>query len=151
MRARYHVVASAGVSLGFQAMSHSWPASLGCFLSGVLIDTDHYLEYCVTQKKFPFQYKDLVEFCCYNKEGKLYLVFHAYEYLFIFWGLIYLFDLGVIWLGIAIGLTTHIMFDQFTNPTKPLFYFLTYRFKNHFEKNKLLTEKYFQQAHEEAR
>ena len=54
MRARYHVIASAGISLGFQAATHSWPAALGCFLSGILIDTDHYLEYCLFRKKFPF-------------------------------------------------------------------------------------------------
>ena len=80
MRARYHVIASAGISLGFQVAAHSWPATLGCFLSGVLIDIDHYLEYCIMHKKFPFRYKDLLQFCLNHQEKKLFLFFHAYEY-----------------------------------------------------------------------
>ena len=144
MRARNHVIVSAGVSLGLQMTLHSWPATLGCFFSGFLIDIDHYLEYYLLRKKFPYRYKDLVDFCCYNNEGKVYLIFHAYEYLFILWFSIYFFHLGLLWLGFAIGLTTHLIFDQFTNPIKPLFYFLTFRIKNQFEKTKTLSEAYFQ-------
>jgi hypothetical protein len=142
MRARYHVIASAGISLGFQAAMHSWPATLGCFLSGILIDVDHYLEYYIVRKEFPFQYKDLVKFCMENKQKKLYLVFHAYEYLILLWFSIFFFSLGKIWIGIAVGLTTHLIFDQFTNPIKPLFYFLTFRIKNKFETIKMTSEEY---------
>lgn len=144
MKPSYHIVASAGISLGFQVQMHSWPATISCFLSGVLIDTDHYLEYYIFRKKFPFRYKDLVEFCWDSKVDKQYLFFHAYEYLFILWFLISFFYLGKIWIGIAIGLTTHILFDQFTNPIKPFFYFLTYRIKYGFEKTKILPKEYFQ-------
>ena len=143
MKPTYHVITSAGIALGVQAATHSWPAALGCFLSGVLIDTDHYLEYWVIRKKFPFHYKDLAEFCFDKKVGKQYLLFHAYEYLFVLWFLIYLFSLGKVWIGIAIGLTTHILFDQWTNPIQPLFYFLTFRVQNEFDKTKILSEKYF--------
>lgn len=62
---------------------HSWPATLGCFLSGVLIDTDHYLDYYLLHKKFPYRYKDLVNFCFDKRVKKNYLFFHAYEYLFV--------------------------------------------------------------------
>ena len=61
-----------------------------------------------------------------------------------FWLLIYSFDLGIIWKGMAIGLTTHLLLDQFTNPIKPLFYFLTFRIMNKFEKSKIMSEKYFE-------
>ncbi len=142
MRARYHVVASAVVAVGFQSAVNSWPAALGCFLSGVLIDLDHYLEYCILRGKFPFRYKELVEFCLYGKDNKVYLLFHAYEFIVILWAGIYFFHLGSIWIGIALGLTVHMIFDQFTNPIRPLFYFLTFRFAQKFEKSKLLTEAY---------
>ena len=143
MRAPYHIAASAGISLGYQAAVHSWPATLSCFLSGILIDTDHYLEYWATIKKFPFHYQDLINFFYDTKQTKNYLIFHAYEYLIILWGSIAYFHLGNVWIGLAIGLTAHILFDQFTNPGKPLFYFLTYRILNQFEKSKILTDKYF--------
>jgi hypothetical protein len=147
MRTSYHIAASAGISLGLQAAMHSWPATLGCFLSGVLIDTDHYLDYCLIRKKFPFRYDDLKKFCFDHKEKKQYLIFHAYEYLFVFWLLIYLLSPGKIWIGITVGLTTHLIFDQFTNPIQPLFYFLTFRIKNRFEKTKTLSKEYFQRGH----
>jgi hypothetical protein len=144
MRAAYHVAASAGVSLGLQAAVHSWPATLGCFLSGVLIDIDHYLEYYLIRKKFPYRYKDLVDFCNYDRGDKVYLYFHAYEYLIVLWLSIYFFHLGLIWTGMTLGLTVHLMLDQFTNPIKPLFYFLTFRIINQFERTKTLSEAYFQ-------
>ncbi|MCB9757085.1 MAG: hypothetical protein H6753_01520 [Candidatus Omnitrophica bacterium] len=143
MKASYHIVVSAGVALGLQAMLHSWPASLGCFVSGVLIDLDHYLEYYISKRRIPFRYKDLLDFCTSHKDKKLYLFFHGYEYLFILWILIYVFYLNNIFIGIALGLTIHLICDQFTNPTKPLFYFITYRLKNQFIKTNILSERYF--------
>ena len=110
MRARYHIAASTGISIGFQAAMHSWPATLGCFLSGILIDIDHYLEYCIFNKKFPYRYQDLIDFCLYHKQDKVYLFLHAYEYLLILWLLIYFLGLGVVWIGIAVGLTTQSYF-----------------------------------------
>ncbi len=144
MKASYHVAVSAGVSLGFQAIFQSWPATLGCFLSGVLIDLDHYLEYYIFKKSFPYKYKHLLRFCYYGKDSKIYLIFHGYEYLMILWIVISFFHLSLLPIGIAVGLTVHIFFDQFTNPVKPLFYFLTFRIYHHFEKTKILTKEYFE-------
>jgi membrane-bound metal-dependent hydrolase YbcI (DUF457 family) len=79
-----------------------------------------------------------------HKEKRLYLFFHAYEYLFVLWLLIYFSYLGKFWIGIAIGLTTHLIFDQFTNPIKPPFYFLTYRIINKFETKNMVTKEFFE-------
>ena len=138
MKPSHHIIISGCVSLGYHAAMHSWPATVGCFLSGVLIDIDHYWEYYVHRKKFPFRYKDLVDFCVPNKDGKLYLIFHAYEYLLAFWLLIYMLHLGVVWVGIALGLTVHLILDQIFNPIKPLFFFMAYRIKHGFQKSKIL-------------
>ena len=146
MRPTYHIITSAGISLGLQATMHSWPATLGCFFSGVLIDVDHYLEYYIFRKKFPDNYKDLVDFCFDKNESKQYLIFHAYEYLFVLWLFIYFLFFDKLLFGIALGLTTHLIFDQFTNPIKPLYYFLTFRAQNHFEKKKILSDEYFRQC-----
>lgn len=143
MRTAGHIIVSAGVSLGCQVTMHSWPATIGCFFSGILLDVDHYLEYYIFRKKFPYKYKDLVDFCWYNQESDLYLFFHAYEYLFVLWFSIYFFCLGKVWVGIAVGLTTHLLLDQWFNPIKPLFYFLTFRIKNQFKKAKTVSEMYF--------
>ena len=138
MRARYHVIVSAGVSLGVQAYFNSWPATTTCFLSGILIDLDHFLDYYIEKKTIPFRYKDLVDFCIDFKGKKVFLLLHSYELLIMLWLLIYLLHLDLAWIGFAIGVTIHMAFDQFTNPIKPLFYFLTYRILNHFKSSKLL-------------
>jgi len=146
MKPSQHVVFSAGLALGVEAAMHSWPASLGCFLSGVLIDLDHHLDYCLVHKKFPFKYQDLVHFCWDAKVTKLYLFFHAYEYLFVLWLSILILHLGKIWTGVAIGLTAHIVCDQFTNPVRPMFYFLTFRLQNQFTKVKIVSDRYYQEC-----
>jgi len=140
MRARDHVIASTGVSLVFGAAVHSWPATLVCFLSGILIDLDHYLEYYFHRGKFPWRYKDLVDFCMPYKENKVYLIFHAYEHLVILWALIYCFQMNSLWVGMALGLSVHLMFDQFTNPIKPMAYFLIFRAQNKFDTVKIINE-----------
>ncbi len=143
MRPSYHIAASAGVSVGVHLTMHSWPAAMGCFVSGVLIDLDHYLEYYIFRKKFPWDYKDLVRFCFDVRVKQSFLVLHAYELLFLFWFFIYFFGLGKVWTGIAIGLTAHLALDQFTNPIKPLCYFLIYRMNHQFLKAKIFSEQYY--------
>ena len=73
------------------------------FLSGVLIDTDHHLDYVLIRKKIPFKYEDLIDFCLDEKTTKTYLLFHAYEFMVIFWLLISFLYLGKFWVGIALG------------------------------------------------
>jgi hypothetical protein len=146
MKPSHHVIASTVISAGVQATMHSWPATTACFLSGIFIDIDHHLEYWFILKKFPFKYQDLMTFCWDRKVSKVYLIFHAYEYFIILWLSILLFGLGKIWIGLGIGLTTHMAFDQFTNPNRPLFYFLTYRILNNFDKSKILIEKWYTHA-----
>ena len=144
MKARYHVMVSTGLSLGVLALSQSWPATTACFFSGILIDLDHYWEYYIIKQKFPFRYKDLVDFCQNDKYSKLYLIFHSYEYLILLWFAIYFLHLNEVWIGFALGLTVHLLFDQLVNPVKPLFYFLTFRMYYQFEKSKIVSKDYFQ-------
>ena len=95
MKASYHVVISAGVAAGFQVATHSWMGTACCFLSGVLIDVDHYLEYYIVEKKFPFRYQDLLNFCEHNNAKKLYLYFNALKYIIVLSLMIYFFQLNL--------------------------------------------------------
>lgn len=141
MQARYHVIVSAGLSVGLYASTHSLPASMLCLLSGVLIDLDHVLEYYIDQKKWPKNYKELTDFCNDYQGEKAYLVFHAYEYLITLWAIIGFFQLNVLWVGFALGITVHVLCDQFTNPIRPLFYFLAYRIIKKFRAKDLILKK----------
>ena len=148
MKPSHHVVISAAVTSLFALWVRSWPALAACFLSGILIDIDHHLDYWFNEKKFPFRYRDLVEFCSIENKnrGKLYLIFHSYELLFLFWWAVLYLQLGVIWLGMAIGLTVHMLFDQLFNPLKRFAYFLTYRILVGFKRENLFDPSRYQKV-----
>ena len=138
-----HVIISAGLSYCFYKYSGSPSATTACFLSGIFIDLDHHLEYLIAKGKIPFSLKKLMHFFEYDPFPKVYLWFHAWEYLCVLWFLIYLLDLGIFWVGFALGLTVHLICDNFVNPIRPLGYFLIYRASHGFEKKAILNEEAF--------
>lgn len=142
MSPTYHVLVSAAAAAATAHWTQSPEAGIGCFLSGIFIDVDHHIEYFLDKKKFPVDYQDLVKFCSHHQNGKLFLFFHSYESLLLLWFMIYIGQLGVIWSGVALGLTLHLVCDQFTNPLKPLSYFLSYRIFCNFERKQLFSERH---------
>jgi len=142
MKPSKHVAISLGVSLVFWFWTRHFQATVACFLSGIFIDLDHHLDYWLVKKEIPWNYKKLVEFCTGLTQKPIYLFFHAYEWLTVLWLTIWWLKLDVIWIGLAVGLTSHLVCDQFANPLKPFTYFLTYRIINKFERRKLFDENY---------
>lgn len=136
MKPAQHVVISSGVGLVLAWWIQSAAAGLACFLSGVFIDIDHYLDFYLEKKKIPFRYKELTDFCNRdNKDrGRLRLIFHSYEFLVVLWLAVSYWHLNELWLGFAVGLSQHLVCDQLTNPFRPLAYFLAYRLKYGFQK-----------------
>ena len=87
-----------------------------------------------------------MDFFEYDKTPKMYLWFHAWEYLWVLWLLIYFFQLGIFWIGFAIGLTVHLVCDNFANPIRPLGYFLIYRLRHGFDKKVILNEEAYKKC-----
>jgi hypothetical protein len=133
MRPSHHAIISAGLSAGLWLWLQSLPAAVACFLSGIFIDVDHYLDYWLVKKEFPWEYRKLSEYCRLRLFDKVYLVFHAHEWLVILWICIYVFDLNAVWLGLALGLTVHLIADVLCNPISPIGYSITYRIMNKFD------------------
>ncbi len=132
MKPSHHVVISFVSGVILSMLVSSYQSGIACFLSGVLIDIDHHLEYYMAKGKFPFKYTDLVNFCVNERKQKIYLFLHSYEILFILWWVIYLFSLRGIVLGIAVGMSIHILCDQIVNPLRFPFYFIFFRIKHRF-------------------
>ncbi len=65
---------------------------------------------------------------------RIFLLLHSYELLIFLVVLIYIFSLGDVWKALGIGVVSHVVVDQISNPVKPLAYFLTYRVAKKFEK-----------------
>ena len=128
-----HVIASGLTSAFFLFLTKSWGGAIACFVSGILIDLDHLLDYCIIKKRMCWSLDTLKAFCT-DKTGKIYLVLHSYELMIILWAaMIYLKATGI-WLGLLYGMSVHILLDQLTNPIYPLAYFWFYRLKLGFPK-----------------
>lgn len=132
-----HAIISAGLGVLIILWLKSFWGAFACLLSGVFIDIDHHLDYYIAKKKFPWTYRELVNHCEKNQTGKLYLIFHSYELLMILWIIVFVYKLDTVYLSIAIGLSIHLLCDQFSNKMKPLAYFTFYRMCHRFNKEKM--------------
>lgn len=120
-------------------------SSIACILAGVLIDLDHILDYIIEKKKMVFSYQKLEDFCAFDKQGKLYLIFHSYEFLIILWIAVWFSKFNVIFLGGVIGITFHIFADEIVNPLRPLSYFLIFRTIKGFKRENILKKEYLEE------
>ena len=145
MRPTKHAIISAVLGAGLIYYLKSYPAGIACLVSGVLIDLDHHIDYVIAKGKIP-NYKELNNFCDSDPAWKPYLIFHSFEFLFFFWFLIFYSKLNVIWGGMAIGLTTHMICDQFANPIKPLAYSTIFRWQKKFDQRQIFTQRFFDEA-----
>lgn len=134
MMPAHHVLASAATSAFFFSLTKSWGGSVACFLSGVLIDLDHWLDCCIIQKKLCLSFQEVKRFC-FKNSGKIYLVLHSYELMAGLWALVVYLEASALWLGLLYGMTVHLLIDQLTNTVHPLAYFLFYRIKEGFPKS----------------
>jgi len=143
MKPTHHVMLSTGVSAVFASWVHSWEAILACFLSGIFIDLDHHFDYLIIKKELPISYKKLLDFLTTEHDKKLYLFLHSYELIILLWFSIFVFHLSTVWLGVAVGVSTHIFCDELANPFKPMAYFFVSRMKVGFNRRAMFKEEYF--------
>jgi len=132
MRPTYHIAVSTGISIGVYGFTQSLWASAVQWVAGVLIDLDHPLEYWIKRKRNR-SLKDFLYMSMSDTFKTVHLLFHGWE-IVLLTGILAFFYIGpLIGIALCIGLTQHLMFDQFTNPTHRYSYFLLYRIINKFE------------------
>ncbi|MBU0468416.1 MAG: hypothetical protein KKD07_03250 [Candidatus Omnitrophica bacterium] len=142
MRPVSHVIISTGVSLAVYVWLHSISCAFFCLFAGVLIDVDHILDYFFCKKRIPFSYKELNDYCKFDVEGKISVIFHSYELVIVLW-IVYTFFNSRVLLGIAIGATVHLLCDAFANPFKFKSYLLSYRHYHKYERKKFYVDGFF--------
>lgn len=143
MKPSAHIAISAGLGVGLFLTLQSWMAAVSCFFWGVFIDLDHFVDYYVAKKKIPFKYKELDTYGCHDKHGKLYLFLHSFEMLALLWVIVFYSQGNEALFGAAVGLTAHMLCDQWKNPLRPWGYFLIYRIKHGFERKDILKSEYY--------
>jgi len=139
-----HTVVSTVVSFGFWSLTQSWAASILCFLGGIFIDLDHLLDYWIAKRKIFFTYPELLKFFEQESQGKMYLIFHSYEFLCVLWILEIAFLPSPEFLAVLAGTTIHLFLDQFFNEMRPFSYFFSYRIKCHFRKEEIFAPGYYE-------
>lgn len=107
------------------------------FLSGVLIDADHLLDYAMSHK-FSLDLRKIYDACSEVQLTRMPLVLHSYEFVIAVWLAITLFSLNSGWVAFAAGITQHLIIDQIYNPVKPLSYFFIYRLARNFDAERLI-------------
>lgn len=133
MQLHHHTILSLAASGAVYFFSSSFSAALACFLSGIFIDLDHFLEYFYY---FGFRRFSIRRFFRAAEEHvyrKFFLFLHSYELAALFWGL----SLAVIrrpwaW-GFSLGFTLHIIADHIYNPCVSASYLFSFRLRHRFE------------------
>lgn len=135
MKLEHHAAISIPVSLGVYYFTHSFTYFLISFFVGILIDVDHVYDYIREEKRFDLKHLFIKSYLGDFK--KMYLFFHAYEYIPLAFLAGYLMNNFTLPLVFSISYIFHLLSDQFSNNTKPLGYFLIYRIIVKFEMKKI--------------
>ena len=141
MKISSHIITSAALAGALYTHSHSVPESATCFLSGVLIDLDHIIDFFLFSGE-KFSLPAFFSWCNDARWKKISLLLHSYE----LWGLLCLaafyFDSAVL-RGVLWGAGLHLGLDQIANskkyPLSPWFYFLWYRIAAGFRRERLMS------------
>jgi hypothetical protein len=142
MKGKAHVY-GAGIQGGVvYLLSQSMEVSIITFLSGVLIDLDHVLDFLVFSGE-KFTLKKFLSWCDEGRWERVSLIFHSYEVYLILAIITYYFPNNIL-LGLTYGIGFHLLLDQIWNchicnglRLFHWFYFLTYRIRVGFHKSKL--------------
>ena len=143
MNPNKHIIASSLIGLNISLIIESASVGILCFLSGILPDIDHILEYTIHHGYRKLSYKNVVLACQQTKtqEGeyqfkKLYLILHSIEACIFLWYLLW-YTKSIHLFGIALGYTTHLVLDQYGNQLNWHSYFIISRLIHGFNTEKL--------------
>ncbi|MEW6040484.1 MAG: hypothetical protein AB1633_03080 [Elusimicrobiota bacterium] len=136
MRLEAHIPISLAVSSAVYVVTKSPHTAVACFLSGILIDLDHFFDYFKSEG-LKFDIRDFFHKCNNSLVKQYYLLLHSYE-------LVLLLMLLALWLksevmtGIFIGITSHIFSDIFYKPEYFMYYSFIYRASINFGKGRII-------------
>ena len=145
MKVSTHVYSSAVLSGTLFAVTQSALIAVSAFLSGVLIDLDHLIDFLLfSEERFSIQ--GFFSWFDEMKWQKVTLLFHSYE-VYALLCVAALFYPNPVLLGILLGSGLHLVLDQiglrgfgrrWNVRFAPMYYFLSYRYSVGFRKSGLL-------------
>ena len=131
-----HFVASLTIAFLIQFLYSNILLSLFTFSLAMFLDADHLFDYFLYLRKYnqKFSLKEFISGSYFLKWQKFITPLHAWEIVIIVLLVHFLWIPYPIFISIALALTSHYFVDYFTNSVNKMAYFLTFRYKNKFEK-----------------
>ncbi len=129
-----HIIISTATGSIYGLIMQSWIGGIICFLAGILIDIDHWFDYCLHKGKPSMDVKEFLDYCMYHWRGRIYLIFHSYEFMLLLWILTTVLEWPFWWISALFGMSVHLVLDQVFNDVDPLVYFWIYRMRKNFSK-----------------
>ena len=131
MKVAHHAVISAAVSAGVWAGLNSPAAGLACFLTGVLLDIDHALDYVLN---FGWRLRPSHFFSSFKYEAfdNIVVFLHSWEFIVVYLALLWFMNWEPVAIGAVVGILLHISLDHIFNAHSRLAYFLSYRLWHNF-------------------
>lgn len=131
MRVQYHTALSTIVSAGLFAFFRSWPLTVASFLTGVLVDIDHVIDY-VFRHGVQFNVKRFFRTSYERQYVHAVLIFHGWEWLGVLGFLAILSNADLWVIGLLVGYSHHLVLDQIGNRPHALGYSVMWRIRHGF-------------------
>jgi hypothetical protein len=126
MKIQGHILTSAGISGVLYFLLRSVPGALTCFIVGVFIDLDHLLDYAVNHGP-RLRWRHFFAVFREHIFTKVLVLLHAWEWVLLLLGIVWLTDRHPASVGAFIGFLSHMVLDKLTNENRPGAYFITWR------------------------
>lgn len=144
MTVRAHIITSSSLALTIYAWTNSIAMAASAFISGILIDLDHLLDFILLSGE-TFSVRGLFSWCNEGRWDRLILIFHSYE-LYLACVIYSYYHPHPVFFGILLGTGLHLILDQAGNSRlikaftiSKWFYFFTFRAWGGFRKDWLRT------------
>ncbi len=150
MKARYHVLLSAALSLPFLFVGE-YLMALNCLLFGTFIDIDHQLDFYLLFGRFTWDITELSEKLQEHNKPTFFCPLHSYEFIILLALLSCWFDMFI---GAVVSVTAHLITDIIFNYREGLDLlrlFFLYRARGDLKVYKQFRQNYHQQSEEIAK
>lgn len=132
MKIEHHIVISALISGSLFAVFRSSGLAAASFLSGILIDTDHVIDYMIANRS-SLKFREFLAYFYREKHQKITLLFHGWEWLCCLIAVSVITDFNSWITGFLAGYGQHIVLDFIYSKAGFLSYSLVWRWKKRFD------------------
>ncbi|UCH79914.1 MAG: hypothetical protein JSW20_09175 [Nitrospiraceae bacterium] len=132
MKLHHHVAVSTTLSMFLFMIFKSSYLSVACFLSGILIDLDHFIDY-FREQGINLDIKKFFRICEHAQFNKILLLLHGWEWIIVMCTISWSLGWAPLMTGIIIGFSHHIMLDSLYNRTHLRTYSIIWRWSKGFD------------------